>query len=75
MDENGVITAKKPGETTTITVTTDKTAQTCKVTVKQPTHPAGPDIRIPLPEGGAPVIRFFHIQKVFPGGKQIKKKA
>lgn len=36
VDENGVITAKKPGETT-ITVTTDKTAQTCKVTVKQPT--------------------------------------
>ena len=36
VDENGVITAKKPGETT-ITVTADKTAQTCKVTVKQPT--------------------------------------
>ena len=35
-DENGVITAKKPGETT-ITVTADKTSQTCKVTVKQPT--------------------------------------
>ena len=31
-----MITAKKPGETT-ITVTADKTAQTCKVTVKQPT--------------------------------------
>ena len=36
VDENGVITAKKPGETT-ITVTADKTSQTCKVTVKQPT--------------------------------------
>ncbi len=62
VDENGVITAKKPGETT-ITVTTDKTAQTCKVTVKQPTVRLDPDIRIPLPEGDAPVIRFFHIQK------------
>lgn len=36
VDENGVITAKKPGETV-ITVTVDKTSQTCKVTVKQPT--------------------------------------
>lgn len=36
VDENGVITAKKPGETV-ITVTADKTSQTCKVTVKQPT--------------------------------------
>lgn len=36
VDENGLITAKKPGSTT-ITVTADKTSVTCKVTVKQPT--------------------------------------
>lgn len=36
VDENGLITAKKPGETT-ITVTADKTSVTCKVKVKQPT--------------------------------------
>ena len=36
VDENGIITAKKPG-TATITVTADKTKTTCKVTVKKPT--------------------------------------
>lgn len=35
VDENGVITAKKPGETI-ITVTADKTSANCKVTVRQP---------------------------------------
>lgn len=35
VDENGLITAQKPGETT-ITVTADKTSVTCKVTVKEP---------------------------------------
>ena len=36
VDQNGVVTAKKPGETV-ITATADKTAETCKVTVRQPT--------------------------------------
>lgn len=36
IDETGLITAKKPGETT-ITVTADTTTSTCKITVKKPT--------------------------------------
>lgn len=36
VDETGLITAKKPGETV-ITVTADKTSVTCKVKVKKPT--------------------------------------
>lgn len=36
VDENGVITAKKPG-TATITATVDKISASCKVTVKKPT--------------------------------------
>lgn len=36
VDENGVITAVKPGETD-ITISADKTSVTCKVTVKKPT--------------------------------------
>lgn len=36
VDENGWITAVKPGETT-ITVSADRTSATCKVTVKKPT--------------------------------------
>ena len=35
VDEDGVVTAKKPGEAV-ITVTADKTSVTCKVTVKAP---------------------------------------
>lgn len=35
VDENGLITAKKPG-TATITATVDKSSATCKVTVKKP---------------------------------------
>lgn len=35
VDETGLITAKKPGETT-ITVTADTTTTTCKITVKKP---------------------------------------
>lgn len=35
VDEDGVVTAKKPGETV-ITVTADQTSVTCKVTVKVP---------------------------------------
>lgn len=36
VDENGVITAKKPG-TATITATVDKISASCRVTVKKPT--------------------------------------
>lgn len=36
VDENGMVTAIKPGETV-ITVSADRTSVTCKVTVKQPT--------------------------------------
>jgi len=36
VDENGVITAKKPG-TATITATADRTSAACQVTVRQPT--------------------------------------
>lgn len=36
VDENGLITAKKPGKTT-ITVTADQTSVSCSVTVKKPT--------------------------------------
>lgn len=36
IDENGTITAKKPG-TTTVTATADKTSVSCEVTVKAPT--------------------------------------
>lgn len=36
INENGVVTAKKPG-TATITATADKTSVTCRITVKKPT--------------------------------------
>lgn len=50
VDEDGLITARKPGKTT-IAVTADKTTVNCNVTVKQPSVQAEPEIRLALPEG------------------------